>query len=53
MNNGKCGVCGDPWHLKPPRPNEIGGKYGQGIIVRRYRTGQVYIKQEQKVIYSS
>ncbi|XP_054706523.1 uncharacterized protein LOC129216337 [Uloborus diversus] len=40
-NNGKCGVCGDPWHLPTPRPNEAGGKYGQGIIVRSYKTGQV------------
>lgn len=40
-NGGKCGVCGDPWHLPPPRPNEIGGKYGQGTIVRNYKTAQV------------
>ncbi|KFM69291.1 hypothetical protein X975_02112, partial [Stegodyphus mimosarum] len=41
QNGGKCGVCGDPWHISPPRPNEIGGKYGHGIIVRSYKTGQV------------
>ena len=39
MNGGKCGVCGDPWH--GPRDNENGGKYANGIIVRKYETGQV------------
>ncbi|GBL98540.1 hypothetical protein AVEN_111650-1 [Araneus ventricosus] len=41
MNGGKCGVCGDPWHLDVPRPNENGGKFGNGIIVRTYKPGQV------------
>ncbi|GFQ64705.1 chitin-binding type-4 domain-containing protein [Trichonephila clavata] len=41
INGGKCGVCGDPWHLEVPRPNENGGKYGNGIIVRTYKPGQV------------
>ncbi|GFQ64711.1 chitin-binding type-4 domain-containing protein [Trichonephila clavata] len=41
INRGKCGVCGDPYHLRQPRPNEAGGKYGLGIIVRNYTTGQV------------
>ncbi|XP_066592778.1 uncharacterized protein [Prorops nasuta] len=40
-NKGKCGICGDPWDLKPPREHETGGKYGNGIIVRRYKTGSV------------
>jgi hypothetical protein len=39
-NEGKCGVCGDPWHEKVPRDNEHGGKYGNGIIGRRYVMGQ-------------
>jgi len=41
LNGGKCGVCGDPWHVKQPRPHEAGGKYGNGIIARRYVAGQV------------
>ncbi|KAG8199106.1 hypothetical protein JTE90_016243 [Oedothorax gibbosus] len=41
LNGGKCGVCGDPWHLPLPRPNEMGGRYGNGIIVRNYKPGQV------------
>lgn len=41
-NGGKCGVCGDAWHLPSPRPNEAGGIYGRGIIVRKYRPGQVF-----------
>ncbi|XP_005092455.1 uncharacterized protein LOC101859842 [Aplysia californica] len=39
QNGGKCGVCGDPWN--GPLDNEAGGKYATGIIVRKYRTGQV------------
>ena len=33
-NKGKCGVCGDPWNAA--RAHEAGGKYANGIIVRRY-----------------
>ncbi|XP_015904848.2 uncharacterized protein [Parasteatoda tepidariorum] len=40
-NGGKCGVCGDAWHLPSPRPNEAGGVYGRGIISRKYKPGQV------------
>ncbi|KAK2580245.1 hypothetical protein KPH14_012499 [Odynerus spinipes] len=40
-NNGKCGICGDPWDAPTPRLHETGGKYGNGVIVRRYRTGSV------------
>ncbi|KAJ8674245.1 hypothetical protein QAD02_005507 [Eretmocerus hayati] len=35
-----CGVCGDSYNTIQPRPNENGGLYGTGIIVRRYRRGQ-------------
>ncbi|KAL3228844.1 hypothetical protein MRX96_023745 [Rhipicephalus microplus] len=41
QNGGKCGVCGDPWHQRMPRNNEAGGKYAKGIIVRRYKRGDV------------
>ncbi|XP_046558802.1 uncharacterized protein LOC124267855 [Haliotis rubra] len=37
-NNGKCGVCGDPWD--GIRENEAGGKYANGIIVRKYNQGE-------------
>ncbi|XP_054707291.1 uncharacterized protein LOC129217070 [Uloborus diversus] len=40
-NGGRCGVCGDSWNLPSPRPNEAGGVYGRGIIVRKYKPGQV------------
>ncbi|XP_033216760.1 uncharacterized protein LOC117172708 [Belonocnema kinseyi] len=40
-NGGKCGICGDPWDMKKPRPHETGGTYGKDVIVRRYRTGSV------------
>ncbi|KAH8358926.1 hypothetical protein KR093_003356, partial [Drosophila rubida] len=35
-NNGQCGLCGDDFSLSQPRPNEHGGKYGQGVIVNSY-----------------
>ena len=41
QNKGKCGVCGDNWTDKHPRPHEAGGRYGNGVIGRRYTTGQV------------
>lgn len=40
-NNGKCGECGDAWDLPKPRPNEFGGKYGTGVIVRKYKPEQI------------
>jgi len=39
-NDGKCGVCGDDYGMKQPRPHEAGGKYGNGIIGGRYTMGQ-------------
>ena len=46
-NNGKCGICGDPWNGK--RENEApGGKYATGTIVATYASGQ-YINAEIKV----
>ncbi|KAG5681733.1 hypothetical protein PVAND_011142 [Polypedilum vanderplanki] len=40
-NGGKCGECGDDYSLPIPRPHEYGGKYGQGITVRKYNPGTV------------
>ena len=39
-NGGKCGVCGDNWAAPRPREHEVGGRYGKGIIGRRYTMGQ-------------
>lgn len=39
-NGGKCGICGDPWDSPQPRPNEAGGMYGKGVIVRKYQKNQ-------------
>ncbi|EDV95058.1 uncharacterized protein LOC6567559 [Drosophila grimshawi] len=36
QNNGKCGMCGDDYSMSMPRPNELGGKYGSGVIVKSY-----------------
>ncbi|CAH1102586.1 unnamed protein product, partial [Psylliodes chrysocephalus] len=41
LNNGKCGVCGDPYDVPHPQPNENGGFYGRGIIVGYYEPGEV------------
>ncbi|KAF7418619.1 hypothetical protein HZH68_001272 [Vespula germanica] len=38
-NNGNCGECGDDWSLPRPRPNENGGIYGTGLIVKKYTEG--------------
>jgi hypothetical protein len=38
-NGGKCGECGDPFDVPKPRPHEFGGKYGQGVITRKYKPG--------------
>ncbi|RLU26260.1 hypothetical protein DMN91_000053 [Ooceraea biroi] len=35
-NKGNCGICGDPWDSPT-----VSGKYGNSVIVRRYRTGSV------------
>ncbi|XP_003737942.1 uncharacterized protein LOC100899389 [Galendromus occidentalis] len=40
LNGGKCGLCGDPWNSKKPRPNEAGGIYDTGTIVRSYKEGK-------------
>ncbi|XP_026481801.1 uncharacterized protein LOC113388983 [Ctenocephalides felis] len=39
-NEGKCGLCGDPYHVEKPRPHEAGGEFARGVIARRYVMGQ-------------
>lgn len=41
QNGGKCGECGDDYAQPRPRPNENGGIYGLGVIVKRYQPGEV------------
>lgn len=36
---GKCGLCGDSYGDAKPRTHELGGKYGQGKIVKSYKQG--------------
>nr|XP_027204364.1 uncharacterized protein LOC113798077 [Dermatophagoides pteronyssinus] len=38
-NKGKCGICGDSFSIRPPRPYETGGIYARNITVRNYRPG--------------
>ena len=40
QNQGRCGVCGDPWNMEEPRLHEAGGQYAKGIISRHYSVGQ-------------
>jgi len=40
LNEGKCGICGDPWDEVPPRAHEGGGRYGRGIITGNYTAGE-------------
>lgn len=35
-NDGKCGICGDAWDAPVPRAHELGGRFGKGVIVRKY-----------------
>ena len=43
QNEGKCGVCGDNWKDEEPREHEGGGKFGLGVIGKRYVMGQASI----------
>ncbi|XP_077289720.1 uncharacterized protein LOC143913663 [Arctopsyche grandis] len=38
-NGRKCGMCGDNFANPTPRMHELGGRYGQGVIVKSYRQG--------------
>ncbi|CAB3230487.1 unnamed protein product [Arctia plantaginis] len=40
VNRGKCGICGDAYDQKQPRPHELGGTYGIGYIVAHYEAGE-------------
>lgn len=40
-NGGNCGVCGDAWDQRTPRPHEYGGRFGQGVTVRKYMINSV------------
>eukprot|EP00794_Sanderia_malayensis_P016057 gene16057-17680_t len=39
-NSGKCGICGDAYHLKD-QPHNDGGRYANGIIAKTYKRGEV------------
>ncbi|XP_034176901.2 uncharacterized protein LOC117602697 [Osmia lignaria lignaria] len=41
QNGGKCGECGDNYALPRPRPNDNGGIYGLGIIVKKYSPNEI------------
>lgn len=39
LYQGKCGMCGDEYGDIKPRAHELGGRYGQGVVVKSYRSG--------------
>jgi len=41
QNAGRCGLCGDNFADPTPRRNELGGTFGQGVIVQGYKAGSV------------
>lgn len=41
VNGGKCGICGDSFSAPTPREHENGGTYGQKIIAKTYKSGQI------------
>lgn len=41
QNKGKCGICGDNYADARPRKHEIGGEFGEPVIVRRYPSGSL------------
>jgi len=41
QNDGRCGVCGDPFDQSPKPHEDIGGKYVTGVITGVYETGSV------------
>ncbi|XP_067659103.1 uncharacterized protein [Haliotis asinina] len=42
VNDGKCGVCGDPWDSQ--RDNEAGGRFAKEIIITRHYTSGSDVK---------
>ena len=41
QNQGLCGVCGDAYDLPQPRPGELGGQYGLGVLAANLSQGQL------------
>jgi hypothetical protein len=39
VNGGECGLCGDNWQNPTPRAHELGGQFGEGVIVESYKQG--------------
>lgn len=40
-NGGRCGLCGDNWLDPTPRNHELGGRFGEGVIVKTYTRGSL------------
>lgn len=44
QNGGKCGMCGDAYSAALPRDHELGGIYGQGVVVKKLIIEILFIK---------
>ena len=40
MNDGKCGICGDPYDASPRNHEAPGGVFATGTITETYRPGE-------------
>jgi hypothetical protein len=49
VNQGHCGVCGDPY--QGPRENEAGGKYATGTIVHTYTENAQIIVELGMIVF--
>ena len=41
QNQGLCGVCGDAYDIAQPRPGELGGQYGLGVVAANLTQAQL------------
>ena len=41
QNQGLCGVCGDAYDIPQPRPGELGGQYGLGVVAANLTQAQL------------
>lgn len=47
INGGRCGMCGDDFRQTLPRRHELGGPFGEGVIVKKYSAGAAIEVQVQ------
>ena len=43
QNQGRCGICGDPWNQNPRAHEAPGGIYATGIISKTYKQARILV----------